>query len=124
MAGSLPLFVRRGGAGAPALLLLHGLGATGAVWDRLVRLLPDAWPGTWIVPDLPGHGRSVALPRYSFGGLAAEVARLVEPETPLVAFGHSLGGAVALTLGSGWFDCRPSAVGCTSPRHVCGRRTL
>ena len=103
--------MRRGGAGAPVLLLLHGLGATGAVWDGLVARLPDAWPGAWIVPDLPGHGRSAPLPRYSFGGLAAEVARLADRETPLVAFGHSLGGAVALTLGSGWFGCRPSAVG-------------
>lgn len=111
MAGSEHLFVRRGGAGGPALLLLHGLGATGAVWDGLVGLLPGAWPGAWIVPDLPGHGRSGPLSRYSFGGLAAELARIVEPQTPLVVFGHSLGGAVALALGSGWFGCRPSAVG-------------
>jgi pimeloyl-ACP methyl ester carboxylesterase len=105
------LFVRRGGDGAPALLLLHGLGATGAVWDGLCALLPEAWRGAWIVPDLPGHGRSAPLPRYSFGGLAAEVARIVDADAPFVAFGHSLGGAVALTLGSGWFDGRPSAVG-------------
>ena len=110
MAASEHLFVRRGGAGAPALLLLHGLGATGAVWDGLAALLPETWPGAWIVPDLPGHGRSARLPRYSFGGLAAEVARLVDPDTPLAVLGHSLGGAVALALGSGWFDCRPSAV--------------
>ena len=108
------LFVRRGGrsgAGAPALLLLHGLGATGAVWDGLCDLLAEHWPGCWVVPDLPGHGRSAPLPRYSFGGLAAEVARAIEPEGPVVAFGHSLGGVVALVLGSGWFDVRPSAVG-------------
>ena len=106
------LFVRRGGGdGGPVLLLLHGLGATGAVWDGLCALLPDAWPGAWVVPDLPGHGRSAPLGRrYSFGGLAAAVARLVEPDTPFAVLGHSLGGAVALTLASGWFDGRPSAV--------------
>ena len=109
------LRVARGGTGAPALLLLHGLGATGAVWDGLTALLPGHWPGSWIVPDLPGHGRSARLEWYSFGALAAEVARAVEPETaagtPVVALGHSLGGVVALALGSGWFGLRPSAVG-------------
>ena len=109
------LFVLRGGAGAPALLLLHGLGATGAVWDGLAALLPGHWPGSWIVPDLPGHGRSSPLSRYSFGALATEVARAVEPDTaagtPIVALGHSLGGVVALALGSGWFGPRPAAVG-------------
>jgi pimeloyl-ACP methyl ester carboxylesterase len=105
------LFARRAGDGGPALLLLHGLGATGTVWDGLCARLADAWPGSWLVPDLPGHGRSAPLPHYSIGGLAAEVAHLVEPEEPVVAFGHSLGGAVALALGSGWFGARPSAVG-------------
>lgn len=123
------LFVRRGGdggdtgdapgrgapAGGPTLLLLHGLGATGAVWDGLGALLPGHWPGSWVVPDLPGHGRSAPLRRYSFGGLAAAVAGALEPETaagtPVVVLGHSLGGVVALALGSGWFGVRPSAVG-------------
>jgi pimeloyl-ACP methyl ester carboxylesterase len=104
------VFVGRGGDGEPALLLLHGLGATGAVWDGLAALLPVHWPGSWIVPDLPGHGRSAGLARYSFGGLAAAVAGLAESDTRLVVLGHSLGGAVALILGSGWFGVRPAAV--------------
>lgn len=102
--------MRRGGSDGPVLLLLHGLGATGAVWDGLAALLPDAWPGAWVAPDLPGHGRSAPLARYSFGGLAAEVAGLVQPGGPFAVLGHSLGGAVALALGSGWFGGTPSAV--------------
>ena len=104
------MFVRRGGGDGPALLLLHGLGATGEVWEGLTALLPGRWPGSWAVPDLPGHGRSAPLARYSFGGLAAAVATVLEPGTPLVAIGHSLGGAVALALASGWFGVQPSAV--------------
>jgi pimeloyl-ACP methyl ester carboxylesterase len=104
------VFMRRGGGDGPALLLLHGLGATGEVWDGLTALLPGQWPGSWMVPDLPGHGRSAPLARYSIGGVAAAVATVLEPATPLVAIGHSLGGAVALALAGGWFGMQPSAV--------------
>lgn len=98
------LHVRTGGADGPVLLALHGLGATGAVWEGLVA----RWPGRWIVPDLPGHGRSAPLSRYSFGALAAAVAPVVPVRTPVAVLGHSLGGVVALTLASGWFGVRVS----------------
>ncbi|OXM71022.1 alpha/beta fold hydrolase [Amycolatopsis thermalba] len=98
------MHVRTGGSDGPVLLALHGLGATGAVWDGVV----ERWPGRWIVPDLPGHGRSEPLPRYSFGALAAAVAEAVPAGTPVAVLGHSLGGVVALTLASGWFGVRVS----------------
>jgi pimeloyl-ACP methyl ester carboxylesterase len=102
--------VQSGGAGEPVLLLLHGLGATGDVWDGLHRELPRRWPGRWLTPDLPGHGGSDRLDRYSFGRLAAEVARVVPPGARVVGLGHSLGGVVALALASGWFGIRVAAV--------------
>jgi pimeloyl-ACP methyl ester carboxylesterase len=106
------IFVRRGGSdtGDPTLLLLHGLGATGDVWEGLTALLAGRWAGGWIVPDLPGHGRSAPLPRYTFGGLAAALTPLVDPGAPLIVVGHSLGGVVALALASGWFGVQPAAV--------------
>ena len=101
---SAEVFVSRsGGATGPALLLLHGLGATGGVWTGLVGALGADWPGPIVVPDLPGHGRSAPLARYSFGGLAAALSAALEPGRPTVVLGHSLGGVVGLALASGWF---------------------
>jgi len=101
---SADVFVSRsGGDAGPALLLLHGLGATGGVWSGLVATLGAGWPGPILVPDLPGHGRSAPLPRYSFGGLAAALVPTLEPGRPTVVLGHSLGGVVGLALASGWF---------------------
>ncbi|WP_090007284.1 alpha/beta fold hydrolase [Lentzea albidocapillata] len=91
------LHVERGGNG-PLLVLLHGLGATGEVWQDVV----EDWEGSWLVPDLPGHGRSNRLGRYSFGSLAAAVADAI-PREPVTVVGHSLGGVVGLALASGWF---------------------
>lgn len=97
--------VSRGGDG-PLLVLLHGLGATGSVW----RSAAETWPGAWLSVDLPGHGRSAPLERYSFGSLAAAVAAAV-PAGPVAVLGHSLGGVVALALASGWFGVDVRAAG-------------
>lgn len=88
------LRVRRGAGRSPVVLLLHGLGATGDVWDGLVAALGDR---AWVAPDLPGHGGSAALTDYSFGEVAAAVAPLVDPAGTVVV-GHSFGGVVALHL--------------------------
>jgi len=84
--------------GEPALLLLHGLGATGEVWQGL---LERNWPGEVVVPDLPGHGRSPGLDAYTFESMAAAVAAVVPAGRQVVVLGHSLGGVLALTLAGG-----------------------
>ena len=99
-----------GGTGPGLLLLLHGLGATADVWTPITAELADRWPGRWSAVDLPGHGGSAPLPRYSFGALAAAVARSVDTDEPVVVVGHSLGGVVALALASGWFGVRVTGV--------------
>jgi len=104
------LRVLGGGAGQPLLLLLHGLGATAHVWEGWRPLLDERWPGRWVAADLPGHGGSAPLPRYSFGSLAAAVAELAVPGDRTVVVGHSLGGVVGLVLGSGWFGVPVHAV--------------
>jgi pimeloyl-ACP methyl ester carboxylesterase len=102
--------VQSGGDGQPVLLLLHGLGATGDVWNGWPPVLSERWPGRWLAPDLPGHGGSEPLPRYSFGDLAASLAGLVGPDDQLTVLGHSLGGVLGLALGSGSFDVTVDAV--------------
>jgi len=71
------------------------------------------WRGTWLAPDLRGHGASPHAAAYSLGLYAADVADLVaETGTfdSIVILGHSLGGAVALALASGWSGISPSRV--------------
>lgn len=97
------LWVEEGGSGTPALLLLHGLGGNAAVWSNLLPIIEQRWRGRWLAPDLPGHGRSPHTPPYSIGRHAAAVAALLEPGAKIVVLGHSMGGAVAMALASGWF---------------------
>jgi pimeloyl-ACP methyl ester carboxylesterase len=104
------LRVHEGGSGQPVLVLIHGLGATGDVWDGWWPLLARRWPGRWLAPDLPGHGGSPALSGYSFDSLAAAVAGIVEPGARAVVLGHSLGGVVGLALASGRFGVPVQAV--------------
>ena len=88
------LRVRRGGSATPTVLLLHGLGATGDVWNGFVDTLGRR---SWVAPDLPGHGGSAPLRQYTFGAVAAAVADLVDPAGTVVV-GHSFGGVIGLHL--------------------------
>ena len=92
------------------LLLLHGLGATGDVWQGWWPLLAQRWPGRWLAPDLPGHGGSPPLPDYTFQSLAAAVAGSCDAGAPTIVLGHSLGGVVGLALAAGGFDLPVQAV--------------
>jgi pimeloyl-ACP methyl ester carboxylesterase len=87
-----------GGSGPP-LILVHGLGGAASNWIELIPLLLERY--RLLVPDLPGHGGSTALPAVS--GLepyADRVALVAEREGMLPApiVGHSLGGTVVLRL--------------------------
>lgn len=85
----------------PDLLLLHGLGGTGAVWDGVRDVLSARWPGEVVAPDLPGHGTAPPLEAYSFDALAAAVAATLDRSRSYAVLGHSLGGVVALSLAGG-----------------------
>lgn len=98
-AGGLRWHVQVMGQG-PALLMLHGTGASTHTWHALApRLMPHH---TLICPDLPGHAftEQASGPGMSLPGMAAGVAALVQalglPLHGLV--GHSAGAAVAAQM--------------------------
>jgi len=84
----------------PALLMLHGTGASTHTWHALAPLLMPHH--TLICPDLPGHAFTEQAPGtgMSLPGMAAGVAALVQalglPLQGLV--GHSAGAAVAAQM--------------------------
>jgi pimeloyl-ACP methyl ester carboxylesterase len=93
------------------LVMLHGFGATRGVFDNM--LAENRWEGRVIAPDLRGHGQAPWGESYGLGAFAADVADQVLAEArgeEITVFGHSMGGAVALALASGWFGFTPARV--------------
>jgi pimeloyl-ACP methyl ester carboxylesterase len=93
---------------APPVLMLHGLGVGGSIWQGFARrLLPHL---AAVAPDLRGHGQSDVPPQgYEPADYAADLVKLIDDlklPTPVPVVGHSLGGLVALALA----DVRPDLV--------------
>jgi pimeloyl-ACP methyl ester carboxylesterase len=104
------LWCERGGAGPRTVLLLHGLGATAAVWRDVRQVIEQRGVARWIAPDFSGHGLSESRSAYSIGQLAADTAPLVRDVDDLFIVGHSLGVYVGLALASRWFGVRVTGV--------------
>lgn len=99
VAGGVSWHVQRYGRG-PALLLLHGTGASSHSWADVGTALSSDF--SVVAPDLPGHGftstpsgRAMSLP-----GMAASVAALLDGlrVTPSLIAGHSAGAAVMIEM--------------------------
>lgn len=89
----------KGGKG-PALLFLHGFGADADCWLRLVPLLRPQF--SFLIPDLPGFGRSAAPGNLEFG-IEAQAARLSGFLDSIgvddcIVVGNSMGGYLATAL--------------------------
>lgn len=81
----------------PAVIFVHGLRTSGAIWSHQVRTLEDAGHRTRIV-DLPGHGGRRDQ-RFTMPGAFAAIDQAVgslPPGTPYVLVGLSLGGYTVL----------------------------
>jgi pimeloyl-[acyl-carrier protein] methyl ester esterase len=86
------IFVEQHGHG-PDLVLVHGWGLHGGVWDGVLSRLRKHWRVT--VVDLPGHGRSTLDPSgMSLDDVAGRLLELVPRAATWL--GWSLGSLVAL----------------------------
>lgn len=96
---SAPRFEVSGPSNAPVLILLHGAGLNGRMWDGVRRDIDPAW--RVLAPDLPGHGsrsNEIYSPEAARATIAA-AARAVAP-APVILVGDSLGGYSALAAAS------------------------
>ena len=84
----------------PALLLLHGTGASTHSWRAVMPKLAPHF--TVIAPDLPGHAFTNPAPKQSLSlpGMAAAVALLLRQMKlePVRAAGHSAGAAILVRM--------------------------
>jgi pimeloyl-ACP methyl ester carboxylesterase len=101
------IFYRVSGNGKP-VMLVHGFGEMGDVWNNQVNFLKDKFQ--LIVPDLPGSGKSELIDDMSMEGMAGvlkqildkEISELAEssqvPPAGAVLIGHSMGGYITLAF--------------------------
>lgn len=92
-----PVFYRDQGSGE-AVVLLHGFGETGDVWQQQAEVLSEHF--RVLIPDLPGSGRSAITDDMSMEGLAAVLLHLLNQEniSRCILIGHSMGGYIALSF--------------------------
>jgi 3-oxoadipate enol-lactonase len=94
--GSAFVRVAAGPAGAPTVLLLHGLMATADLnWSLAIPALAGRFDV--VAPDLRGHGRGLPTRRFSGEECADDLAALVRAlgAGSVIVVGYSLGGLVA-----------------------------
>jgi pimeloyl-ACP methyl ester carboxylesterase len=80
------------------VLLLHGGGVAGWMWDPVTAELGAGV--RLIVPDLPGHDRSAQQPYRSHDATVGELVRVLEShgQRPAVVVGFSLGAQLGVLL--------------------------
>ena len=94
---SCTIFYRVTGNGKP-VVLLHGFGEDGNIWNAQVAYLKDRF--CLIVPDLPGSGGSEMIKDMSIVGMAEVIKAILAEEKTVECcmLGHSMGGYITLAL--------------------------
>jgi pimeloyl-ACP methyl ester carboxylesterase len=91
------LYYRVMGQGEP-LVLIHGYGTSGYVWQRVLPYLGQRYQ--LFVLDLPGYGRSAAPRSWQLRAIAPVIKEWLHSLhlSPVALMGHSMGGAIAIHL--------------------------
>ena len=98
-----------GNPDAPTVILIHGVVHQQHAWDPVVPLLAEKY--RVVTFDLPGYGASGAIPKgtnpipYVLDSLAEIIEELGTPGERPHLVGNSLGGYVALEMGSRGLAC-------------------
>lgn len=97
-AGDKPIFYRLEGTGKP-VVLIHGFAEDAAIWNRQLTFFKNKF--LFIVPDLPGSGKSPFHPKLSTIDDYAEVIMSIlvkESVARCTMIGHSMGGYITLAF--------------------------
>ena len=80
------------------VILIHGFGEDGEVWNNQVAYLKDTVQ--LIVPDLPGSGQSEMITDMSIEGMAETIHAIIHEENidQCTVIGHSMGGYITLAF--------------------------
>lgn len=95
----MPLYVEETGTpGAPSVVFMHGVGASGWMWWQQMAAFRDFH---CLNVDLPGHGKSSHVPWVSLADTADQIAAIIQARATngqAAVVGLSLGGYVAMVL--------------------------
>jgi pimeloyl-ACP methyl ester carboxylesterase len=82
----------------PPLVLIHGYGVSGYVWQRVWPYLVEHHKV--VIVDLPGYGRSTYTGEWQLRTMAPLLADLLQrlDLSQVSLLGHSMGGAIAIHL--------------------------
>ncbi len=91
------VYFAQAGQGQPALLFIHGAGGDHTIWGEQLRELAPNFSVAAL--DLNGHGRSPAREGDGLQTYVEDVLAVLDAlAMPTVIVGHSMGGAIALTV--------------------------
>lgn len=115
------LFVHEtGDSTGPPIVFLHGGGLSGRMWQPQMEALTEFH---CLAPDLPEHGRSLAVGPFTLRGAADAVIALIREQIPAKRahlVGLSIGGAVGLEVLCTAPECVDKAV-LSGPTPALGR---